>query len=581
MPLSSQGPWRALLQGEDRSSRPVLAAAACLIASVVLPLAGPQLIRSFVDGAISRRPTSFLLVLGGVYLVVAVAGQAATVLASYLGSRLAWTFTNRLRERLAEHTLGLDMDFHAGRTSGEMIERVDGDIVGLNDFLSQFVVQALAGALLLAGTLVLVAREDLRVGLALAALVAAGAVAMAAAQRRVVPRAIAQREATAQQFGALEEALVGAEDLRANAAGPYAVGRFLQACGRVYRAEVRWQITGGAVIAGTNLLFSVGTAVLVGLGIVLLRSGSITVGTVVLLFQYAQIVRQPVEQIAGQAKQLQQAGAAAGRVADLLGEEPTLVEPADARPLPADGPLEARLRSASFAYLPGETVLHRVDLVVPAGRSLGLVGRTGSGKSTIARMLLRLYDPDEGAVEVGGVDLRLARTADIRGRVRMVTQDVQLFGASVRDNVTLFDPRPADDAVRQALEGVGLGEWLLELPDGLDTVLGPGALGVSAGEAQLLAFARVFLADPGLVVLDEASSRLDLATELLVSTATDRLLTNRTAVVVAHRLSSLDRVDDIAVIDGGRIVEHGPRQDLAGDRGSRFATLLRAAGLAA
>jgi ABC-type multidrug transport system fused ATPase/permease subunit len=231
-------------------------------------------------------------------------------------------------------------------------------------------------------------------------------------------------------------------------------------------------------------------------------------------------------------------------------------------------------------------VLSGVDLHLPAGQTLGLVGRTGSGKTTIARLVLRLYDPTEGVLRVGGVDLRRTDRSERRRRIGAVTQDVQLFAASVRDNLTLFRPELAgDDRLRAVLAEVGLGGWLAGLPDGLDTPLGgqgtgAGAgAGVSAGEAQLLAFARAFLTDPGLVVLDEASSRLDPATEQRIEAAIDRLLTNRTAVLIAHRLSSLSRVDQIAVVADGRVVEYGPRAELATDPDSRFARLLAAAGV--
>ena len=556
-----------------------------LVVSVLIPLAGPLLLRAFVDDAIGHRPASTLTALALAYLAVAVGTQASAIAAAYLANRESWAFTNGLRQRLAAHALGLDLAFHARFTAGEMIERVDGDIVGLGEFLSQFAVQAAGGILLLAGTLVLVTLASRWVGLALFGLVVLGGVVLTRAQRVVVPHATAQREANARQFGVIEEELLAADDLRANGAGGYAVDRYLAAAGRVYRADLAWSRTGGTVMAGTNLLFAVGTAVVVGLGIVLQRQGAVTIGTVVLFFQYSQMIRQPVEQIVGQAKQLQQAGAAVGRVTELLAERPAITEAARPIRLPArvagPGGLELQFDQVNFAYANGEEVLHDVDFILAPGRSIGLVGRTGSGKSTIGRLAARLYDPQQGTVRLAGADLRQAALADVRGQVRMVTQDVQLFSATVRENVTLFDPAVEDGAIEDAMAGVGLRRWLAGLPDGLDTVLGPGALGVSAGEAQLLAFARVFLADPALVILDEASSRLDAATEDLVARATDRLLAGRTAVVIAHRLSSLDRVDEIAVIDAGRIVEHGPREDLAADEGSRFRRLLRAAGLAA
>jgi ABC-type multidrug transport system fused ATPase/permease subunit len=212
---------------------------------------------------------------------------------------------------------------------------------------------------------------------------------------------------------------------------------------------------------------------------------------------------------------------------------------------------------------------------------LGVLGRTGSGKTTLTRLLFRLYDVDAGAITLDGVDLRALPLGELRRHVGLVTQDVQLFAATVRDNLTLFanyDPaRPniGDDDIVAALETLGLGPWLRGLPAGLDSVLASGGKGLSAGEAQLLALARVFLRDPRLVVLDEASSRLDPATEGLLEQAIDRLLAGRTGIVIAHRLRTVQRADDILILEGGRVVEHGPRVALAADPDSRFAQLLQ------
>jgi ABC-type multidrug transport system fused ATPase/permease subunit len=205
------------------------------------------------------------------------------------------------------------------------------------------------------------------------------------------------------------------------------------------------------------------------------------------------------------------------------------------------------------------------------GRSLGLLGRTGGGKTTITRLISRLYDPDRGTVRLGDVDLHQIRTESLRKAVGVVTQDVQLFRATVKDNLTFFDDRP-DDEVVAALEAVGLGTWISDL--GLETQLGAGGQGLSAGEQQLLAFARVFLQDPGIVILDEPSSRLDPATELLLATATERLFAGRTVLIIAHRLETVRTADEIMVVDAGRIVEHGRRQDLAADPESKYASLL-------
>jgi ABC-type multidrug transport system fused ATPase/permease subunit len=277
---------------------------------------------------------------------------------------------------------------------------------------------------------------------------------------------------------------------------------------------------------------------------------------------------------------LQQASASIERVDTLLQTRPRLVERARAR-LPA-GALRVSFEGVSFRYEDGlgengrEHVLDDVTFVLEPERVLGLLGRTGSGKTTLTRLLFRLYDPSAGAIRVGDVDLVDVRLSDLRRRVGLVTQDVQLFRDSVRHNLTMYSQGIPDAQILDAFQELGLWEWYCSLPRGLDTVLQAGAGSLSAGEAQLLAFTRVFLKDPGLIVLDEASSRLDLATEQLLERAVDRLLRGRTAIVIAHRLSTVGRADAIMVLEGGRIDEYGARQALAADRTSRFHGLLRA-----
>ncbi|MBX3015678.1 MAG: ABC transporter ATP-binding protein, partial [Caldilineaceae bacterium] len=229
-------------------------------------------------------------------------------------------------------------------------------------------------------------------------------------------------------------------------------------------------------------------------------------------------------------------------------------------------------------------LLQDFTLTLAPGRTLGVLGRTGSGKTTLTRLLLRLYDPQAGTVELNGIDLRQLTRAALRRHVGIVTQDVQLFHASVRDNLTFFDARLADAAIEEALVTVGLGDWLQALPAGLDTMLAAGGSGLSAGEAQLLAFARLLLRDPGVVLLDEASSRLDPHSERRLDQALNNLLfggqdagtqNKRTAMIIAHRLTTLQKVDDLLILEAGQIQEYGPRAQLAADPTSRFAQLLR------
>jgi ABC-type multidrug transport system fused ATPase/permease subunit len=305
------------------------------------------------------------------------------------------------------------------------------------------------------------------------------------------------------------------------------------------------------------------------------------------------MLSDPLQSIRGQAEDLQQAAANIQRITELFELRPQVGDPlldglSQRKTLPS-GPLRVRFQKVSFRYddnndskgnLREENhsdhgkALRNVSFEIQPGRVLGILGRTGSGKSTLTRLLFRLYDPDSGSVQLDDADLRELRLDDLRQRVAMVTQDVQLFQATVRDNLTFFNRAILDEQLEHALRQLRLWEWAQSLPNGLDTPLA-GGQSLSAGESQLLTFARVFLKDPGLVILDEASSRLDPATETLMERAVDRLFTERTGVVIAHRLKTVQRADDILILENGCVMEYGQRLVLADDITSRFHHLLQ------
>lgn len=331
---------------------------------------------------------------------------------------------------------------------------------------------------------------------------------------------------------------------------------------------------GASLFSSTiGLFFVVGAGAALLLSATLVRSGAITLGTVYVVFRYTTMLRLPLERLSRQMNSFQQATGGIVRVRELLSVESRVVDgPGAALP---DGALEVELDDVSFAY-EDEPVLKDVSFRLAPGQVLGLLGRTGSGKTTISRLLFRLHDPVSGVVRLSGIDVRAAGLEALRARIALVTQDVQLFDATLRDNVTLFDDAVPDGRLLDVFGALGLGEWLNALPDGLDTVLGPHGRGLSAGEAQLVALARVFLKDPDLVVLDEASSRVDPATERLLERAVSRLLSGRTGVVIAHRLATVDRASTIVILEDGRVAEIGPRAELVADPDSRFSQLLRA-----
>ncbi|MEZ5177963.1 MAG: ABC transporter ATP-binding protein [Acidimicrobiales bacterium] len=488
---------------------------------------------------------------------------------TWLSVRLAWRVGNNLRRDLCRHALAMDLHWHGDHSPGQLIERIDGDIDAVTRFSSTAVLQLLGNTILVAGVLVVSAVIDWRASVLIGLTVAAAVAVMVRLRRLAVPFYDDEREVQAQLYGDVEERLGGLEDLRANGAGRWAEHRLQQHSAGWWRTARRCGARRRHLLAGA--VFGVGSVLVLALGV----------------------------------------GQPAGHALGGLGAHPAAVQPARERPaleggraarrgteghrrharrrpapgqppgpggrrrpaLPA-GALEVELREVTFGYGTGHPVLDHVDLVVPAGTTLGVVGRTGSGKTTVGRLIARLWDTEEGAVLVGGVDVRACprptsgiasasspRTSSCCAPAARQPHPVRVGGGRRRPSdrratrrrarplAGLPAQRPRRTA-RRRCRAVGRG--------------GPAAR----------AFARVLLADPAVVILDEASSRLDPATEAQLARATDRLLAGRTALVIAHRLATLDRVDRIAVLDHGRLVEHGERAELAADPTSRYAQLL-------
>ncbi len=540
-----------------------------VMTSAGLALAGPLIIRTIVDRAEDGTTTSQIMTLAVGYLVVALLMQIMAVVIAWSATTVAWRTTNGLRLRMTRHVLGLDHEFHRTHTPGELIQRVDGDITSVSEFFARVLPRATASVVTIVGMLVVLTVLDWRLGAGMAVYLALSFLVLVRSRHRAVEESSDEMSANARLYGGIEERLNAGEDLRANGAATHAAWRFIEESADAIASAVRrerafiimWWIVQMAVNAGRVLVLVVAAA--------LVSVDAITLGTAFLLFQYVLLISQPMEHVVHELETVQKANGAMVRVADLLAERPTIVDRGTVRP--SRGALSVECDAVDFDYGDDQPVLVAVDLAIAGGRSVGIVGRTGSGKTTLSRLVLRLVEPTSGSVRLGGVPIDDIPLAELRDRVALVPQEVELFAGTIRDNVTLFDPTPTTADVERVLRKVGLDQ----LADaGIDRQLGAGGAGLSAGEAQLLSLARVWLRDPDLLVLDEATARVDPETEARLERAIADLLTGRTALVIAHRLSTLRRVDEIVVFEHGRIVEHGDRDALAGDDDSRFSQLL-------
>ena len=562
-----------LLQGYLKPQwRRVVLLAVLLFSSIGLQLLNPQILRRFVDTAMAGSAPRALALIALLFIGVALLNQVFSVAATYVGENVGWTATNLLRSDLALHCLRLDMSFHKTRTPGELIERIDGDVTAMANFFSRFVIYVLGNLLLLAGVLIVLFVEDWRIGLALTVFAIVVLAALLGTRGLVVPHWTAARQSSADLFGFIEERLAGTEDIRSSGATSYMMRRLYEWMRERLHKERKASVMSGVAWSLPISLFTLGFVVSFALGASLFRAGTISLGTVFLIYNYTELLIRPLILITNQMEDFQKAGAGMTRIKELYDTHSDIEDGAGSLP---PGPLSVAFEDVSFGYEAGDMVLQEVSFRLPAGKVLGILGRTGSGKTTITRLLFRLYDPSSGVIRLDDTDLRTVRLHDLRERVGMVTQDVQLFHGTVRDNLTIFDESVPDERILQVIDDLGLRSWYETLPQGLESELAAGGGGLSAGEAQILAFTRVFLHNPGLVILDEASSRLDLATERLIERAVDKLLERRTGIVIAHRLQTVQRADEIMIVEDGRILEYGPRERLASDPTSRFYSLLQ------
>ncbi len=563
--------------------------AVCLLSSVGLQLVNPQIVRFFLDAAQKGEHQSKLILAAAAFIGTSFFQQALNVAATYFGTKVGWTATNALRANLAEHCLKLDMSFHKAHTPGELIERVDGDVSTLAAFFSNLSIHLGGNLLLLVGVLVVMFFEDWRIGASLTVFSLVAMLALGRVKNLGTPYWKAVREQNASFFGFLGEQLSGTEDIRSSGATQYVMRGFFERLRSWYPMVWRGNMLGGSMWVVFEMLLAVGVALAFGVGANLYQNKVISLGTVYLIYQYTRLLAEPLDQIRNQLQELQRADAGISRVNELINTRSKLIDGAGANW--SERALEVEFRAVHFGYehdakleklgagqleVPAnleavENVLENISFKLSSGKILGLLGRTGSGKTTLARLLMRFYDPQQGEIRLGGIPLKHAKLEEVRGRVTLVTQNVELFQASIRQNLSFFDQTMSDPTLWAALEELGLSDWVRKLPKQLDTELSSANL--SAGEAQLLAFTRVFLCNPSLIILDEASSRLDPATEALLERAVTKLLAGRTAIIIAHRLQTVLRADEILILEDGRILEHGARDTLANNPNSRFAQL--------
>ncbi len=552
--------------------REVRGAAALVTVSTLAILAGPYLLKFGIDHGIKPRNGRNLNLAVGAYVIVAICAYLATRTQVLLVSRAGEGFLRDLRVRVFDRLLRLSMPFYDREKAGVVVSRMTSDVDSLQELVQQGLLQLAASLLLIVGSVVVLALVSWK--LLLICLIPVPFVVLASIkfQRDSNAAYLTVRDRIGLTLSSLQEGISGVRVIQAYGREEVEVERFARRNRSLYRAHMKsvwvqaWYLP---VIEGSALAC---TALVIGIGGRMVAAGTVTVGTVAFFVLTLSNLFEPMNQLSQLFNTVQSSGAALSKLFELLDTPVDLPEAAHAVPLPARGDL--RVEGLSFAYAGGEPVLHNVDLVLAAGEKLALVGPTGAGKSTLAKLMARLYDPTEGQVTFAGVDLRQAELRSLRTIITVVPQEGYLFAGTIVDNIRIGRPDATDDDVRASLASLDLLDRFEALPEGLLTEVHERGSRLSAGERQLVSLARAALADPGVLVLDEATSSLDPGTEVLVERALERLMVGRSVVVIAHRLSTAERADRVGVVAAGGLVELGTHADLVA-LGGHYAGLYR------
>ncbi|GAA1111811.1 ABC transporter ATP-binding protein [Nesterenkonia jeotgali] len=562
--------WRLLVQLSVGVRRKLLITALFVVIAQAAQASIPLIVAWAIDWGLPRMTegdSSGMWLPGLSYIACAVTAGVLIFHYTRMTAEASQQMLFTLRGEVFRKTQALSLDFHEDYTSGKVISRQTSDLESLRELLDGGVNSLVQGVMFMFFTAVTIWIMDFRSGLVLVAALIPITVLARWYQRNSEVAYRRTRVSSARMIVHFVESMTGIRAVQAFRREDSRSRQYRRLAADYRDDMVRSISLFGVLQPSLMLIGNVTVTVVLLWGGYRVLEGDLGIGVLVALVLASKRVFQPLDMIAMFYNSLQSATAALEKVSGLLEESPTVTEAQHPRRLPsARGDLE--FAQATFRYSEdGPEVLHALDLHIPAGQTVAVVGRTGAGKSTLAKLLARFYDVSDGSVSLDGVDLRDLSVADHHRHVAMVTQEAFLFSGTIRGNIALGRPEATESEIIAAAKAVGCHELIMDLPEGYDTDVNKRGGRLSAGQRQLISFARAFLADPAVLILDEATSSLDLPSEALVQQGLERLLGNRTALIIAHRLSTVAIADRVLVIDDGRVVEDGAPADLAAQGG--------------
>ena len=543
-----------------------------LLFATAAALAPPPLAKMAIDDAIVPGDLGALTWIVLAFVLSALVYWGASYAQTYLVGWVGQRALQDLRRRIFEHLQSMPVGFYERRQAGVLISRMTNDVQALDSLVTDAIVTLFQASLTLLGTIAILAYLDLELALLtflIFPLLFAGSLAFRIASADAYART---RETIGAITAYLQETLSGIRVVRSFGQEPRHLARFAELNDANRHANLKTVHLNAAYFPVVELVSALATVGILLYGGLQVIDGDVTVGVLVGFIAALNGFFDPIQQLSQLYTQYQAGMAALDKIFELLDERPELADAPDAVELPVPLRGEISFDGVTFQYRKDDDecvdALTGVDLVIPPGQTVALVGSTGAGKSTFAKLVARFYDPTEGSVSVDGVDLRHARTDSLRSQMGIVPQEGFLFSGTVRDNVTFGRPGADEHDVWRALAGVGADDFVRTLPSGLDTEIGERGIQLSAGQRQLVAFARALIADPRILILDEATANVDLHTEGRIEAGMRRLLAGRTAIVIAHRLSTIRQAGRIVVLDAGRVVEQGTHDELIAAEGA-------------